>query len=345
MWGRGAQLQQAASVAIIFAAVVISGCSTVPPVVVPVEAPTDIVIVPPPVPPVPTEQAKPPIRPPIPPRLPSVAIVLTSGQPAYADVARELTLRLKDYDVYDLSTGSQPPVSVLRAINDSDRGAVVAIGLRAARSSVAMSRKPVLFSQVFNYQDHDLLTENSRGVSSLAPMEAQLVAWQEIDPTIARIGIIIGEGHEDLIAEVRQAAERHDVTLNIRIAHSDQETLYFFKRMIRDIDGYWLFPDNRILSTRILKQMFDEAKSRHIPVIVPNESMLKMGAAISISTVASDIADTIVKVIRRIQAGDLQKVPPLTALSEIRVQTNEAFFKQRSAAHSQTRDSDRVVSQ
>ncbi|MDX2410605.1 MAG: ABC transporter substrate binding protein [Woeseiaceae bacterium] len=344
MWGRDAPLQQAASVAIILAAVVISGCSTVPPAVVPVEAPTDIVIVPP-VPPVPTEQAKPPIRPPIPPRLPSVAIVLTSGQPAYADVARELTLRLKDYDVYDLSAGSQPPVSVLRAINDSDPGAVVAIGLRAARSAVAMSRKPVLFSQVFNYQDHDLLTENSRGVSSLAPLEAQLVAWKEIDPTITRIGIIIGEGHEDLIAEVRQAAERHDVTLNIRIAHSDQETLYLFKRMIRDIDGYWLFPDNRILSTRILKQMFDEAKSRHIPVIVPNESMLKMGAAISISTVASDIADTIVKVIRRIQAGDLQRVPPLTALSEIRVQTNEAYIKQRSAAHSQTRDLDRVVSQ
>jgi ABC-type uncharacterized transport system substrate-binding protein len=342
MWGRGAPLQQAASVAIILAVVVISGCSTVPPAAVPVEAPTDIVIVPPPVP---TEQAKPPIRPPIPPRLPSVAIVLTSGQPAYADVARELTLRLKDYDVYDLSAGSQPPVSVLRAINDSDRGAVVAIGLRAARSSVAMSRKPVLFSQVFNYQDHDLLTENSRGVSSLAPLEAQLVAWQEIDPTIARIGIIIGEGHEDLIAEARQAAERHDVTLNIRIAHSDQETLYFFKRMIRDIDGYWLFPDNRILSTRILKQMFDEAKSRHIPVIVPNESMLKMGAAISISTVASDIADTIVNVIRRIQAGDLQRVPPLTALSEIRIQTNEAYIKQRSAAHSQTRDLDRVLSQ
>ncbi len=345
MWGRSAPLQQAASVAIIFAALVVAGCSTVPPAPVPVEAPTEIVIVPPPVPPVPTEKAEPPIRPPTPPRLPSVAIVLTSGQPAYADVARELTLRLNDYDVYDLSTGSQPPVSVLRAINDSDSGAVVAIGLRAARSSVAMSRKPVLFSQVFNYQDHDLLTENSRGVSSLAPLEAQLVAWQEIDPTIARIGIIIGEGHEDLIAEVRQAAERHDVALNIRIAHSDQETLYFFKRMIRDIDGYWLFPDNRILSTRILKQMFDEAKSRHIPIIVPNESMLKMGAAISISTVASDIADTIVNVIGRIQAGDLQRVPPLTALSEIRTQTNEAFFKQRSAAQSQTRDLDRVLNQ
>jgi len=341
MWGRSARAKQIARVAIVLAVLVISGCSTVPPVAEPVDASIDIVIAPP----VPTVQTEPSTKPPTPPKLPPVAIVLTSGQPAYADVARELTLRLKDYDVYDLSAGSQPPVSVLRAINDSDPGAVIAIGLRAARSSVAMSTKPVLFSQVFNYQDYDLLTDNSRGVSALAPLDAQLTAWQEIDPTISRIGIIIGEGHEDLIADAQQAAERHDVTLNIQIAHSDQETLYFFKRMIRDIDGYWLFPDNRILSSRILKQMFDEAKSRHIPVIVPNESMLKMGAAISISTVASDIADTIVKVVRKIQEGDLQRVPPLTALSEIRTQTNEAFFKQRSAAHSLTRDTGRGLSQ
>ena len=339
MWERSTPSEQLARVAIVFAALMISACSTVPPAAEVVDAPTDIVIVPP----VPTAGTKPPVKPPTPPQLPPVAIVLTSSQPAYADVARELTQRLQDYHVYDLSAGSQPPVSVLRSINDSDPGAVVAIGLRAARSSVAMARKPVLFSQVFNYQDYDLLTENSRGVSALAPLEAQLDAWREIDPTIDRIGIIVGEGHEDLIADAQQAAEQHDVTLNIQIAHSDQETLYLFRRMIRDIDGYWLFPDNRILSSRILQQLFDEAKSRHIPVVVPNESMLKMGASISISTVASDIADTIVKVIRQIQKGELKRVPPLTALSEIRTQTNEAVFKQHSAAQVVVREPRQVL--
>ena len=341
MWGRSTPPEQLARVAIVFAALMISACSTAPPAAELGDAPTDIVIAPP----VPTARTRPAVKPPTPPQLPPVAIVLTSSQPAYADVARELTQRLKDYNVYDLSAGSQPPVSVLRLINDSDPGAVVAIGLRAARSSVAMARKPVLFSQVFNYQDYDLLTENSRGVSALAPLEAQLDAWREIDPTIDRIGIIVGEGHEDLIADAQQAAERHDVKLNIQIAHSDQETLYLFKRMIRDIDGYWLFPDNRILSSRILQQLFDEARSRHIPVVVPNESMLKMGAAISISTVASDIADTIVKVIRQIQKGELERVPPLTALSEIHTQTNEAVFKQHSAAQVVVREPRQVLNQ
>ena len=37
---------------------------------------------------------------------------------------------------------------------------------------------------------------------------------------------------------------------------------------------------------------------------------------------ASDIADTIVRVVRMIDAGNLDRIPPITQLSEIRVKTN-----------------------
>jgi len=227
-----------------------------------------------------------------------------------------------------------PPISILRSINDSESGAVVAIGLRAAQSSVAMSNSPVVFSQVFNHQDHDLLNANSRGVAALAPLDAQLAAWKKVDPTITRIGLIIGEGHDELITTAEVAAARHDIELHIRIAHSDQETLYFFRRMIRDIEGFWLFPDNRILSARVLKQMLDDANRQQVPVVVPNESMLQMGAAISISTVAADIAETIAKVVRKIQAGEIDDVPPITELSEVRVATNDNVLRKQTVANS-----------
>ena len=71
------------------------------------------------------------------PEPPTVAIALSSRQPAYEAVARELSNLLDEYAIYDLSDRSQPPVSAFRLINDSDAGVVVAIGLRAARSSLA----------------------------------------------------------------------------------------------------------------------------------------------------------------------------------------------------------------
>ena len=258
-----------------------------------------------------------------PPALPAIAIVLTNSQPAYADVARELARHFKRHEIHDLSTSSRPPVSVLRSINDSDSDAVIAIGLRAAQSSVSMSHKPVVFSQVLNYEEHGLLREHSRGVSALAPLDAQLAAWKQIDPTIARIGMIIGEGHDRLLDEARTAADRHGIDLRTQVTRSDQETLYFFRRMVRDIDGFWLFPDNRILSPRALQEMLAEARRQQIPVNVPSESMLRLGAMISMSTVASDIAQTIVDIVRQIQAGHLQRIPPMTQLSEIRVVTND----------------------
>jgi ABC-type uncharacterized transport system substrate-binding protein len=299
--------------AMLVAAFALSGCSILTPHLEPVEREPEIAVKP--------EVS---VKVPEPPRLPSVAIVLTSSRPAYADVARELTLQFDNFEVFDLSDDSRPPVTILRLINDSDSGAVVAIGLRAAQSSVAMSKKPVIFSQVFNYQDHDLVTENSRGVAAITPLAAQISAWKKVDPEISRIGAIIGKGHEDLIAEAELAAQRHGLELQMKVTSSDQETLYVFKRMIRDIDGFWLFPDNRIFSRRALQQIIDEAQRRHVPILVPNESMLQMGASISVSSVASDIAQTITDIIRQIQAGKLAEVPPISPLSEILVRTNDS---------------------
>jgi ABC-type uncharacterized transport system substrate-binding protein len=253
--------------------------------------------------------------------LPGVAIVLTNSQPAYADVAVELAQRLDKYTVYDLGDESTPATGVMRNVNDSNSD----VGLHAAQSSVELSKKPVIFSQVFNHQDYNLLTEHSRGVAAIPPLDAQLAAWKKIDPTVVSVGMIIGEGHDDLIEQARLAAAKHEIDLRVQVTTSDQETLYFFRRMIRDIDGFWLFPDNRVLSARVLQEMLADAKRQQVPVTVPSNSMLKLGATMSITTVAADIARTIVKVIREVKAGNLDNVPPITQLSEIRVETNGAI--------------------
>jgi ABC-type uncharacterized transport system substrate-binding protein len=270
-----------------------------------------------------TPEAEPTVQVPTPPVAPPIAIVLTSSQPAYLDVASELAGYFENHTVYDLSNESLPPVAVLRSINDSEASAVVAVGLRAAQSAVSLAERPVVFSQVFNYQQHDLLGENSRGVAAIAPMEAQLSAWKQVSPDLRRIGIIIGEGHDELLQSAQRAADKHAVELDIRIAHSDQETLFLFRRMLAEIDGFWLLPDNRVLSTRVLTEMLEDARRYNVAVAVPSDSMLQIGAGVAISTVAADIAKSIAAVLRRIHAGDMKQVPPITELSEVRVTVND----------------------
>ena len=299
--------------------------------------PEPVVIEPPPEPVVvePPPAPKPVPRRVVPKPLPEVAILLTSRQPAYEDVANELGERLDRVTIYDLSDRSQPPVAAFRLINDSNTGAVVAIGLRAAKSAISMARVPVIFSQVFNYEQHGLVTGNSRGISALAPLDAHLSAWKKVDPTLARVGMIIGTGHEDLVTEAQIAAEGHSLELVVQRTGSDQETLYHFKRMVREIDGFWLFPDNRVLSPRVLQDMLAQANRRQVPVAVSHEAMLSMGAAISVSSVAADIASTIVDVLRKIETSGIDSVPPLTGLSEVRVVTNDALLQRYLSAEAQ----------
>lgn len=260
------------------------------------------------------------VEPALPTAPPAISVVLASRSPAFDDVAKALDAHFDDMTVYNLADKSLPPIRAFRLINDSPTEVVVAIGLRAARSATAMSAVPVVFSQVFNYQDHALLSDKSRGIAAFAPMDAQLAAWKEAEPELASIGLIVGPGHDELLQEAELAAERHNVTLITSIATSDQAALYDFKRMIRNIDGFWLLPDNRILSARVLTEIVDRAESRGVSVLVPSPGMLAMGASISVSTVASDIAARIHDVAKAIAAGEIDRVKPLTPLTEVHVE-------------------------
>jgi ABC-type uncharacterized transport system substrate-binding protein len=327
MLGIGSLRRAMARAAVVIAVLTVSGCSILSPQPEPVPQP-EVVVEPVVVTPVVVETPEPePTPEPIfvapPPKLPPVAIVITNSQPAFLDVAESLGKQLDDFKIFDLSDKSRPPVSVLRAINDSDPGTVVAIGLRAAQSSIAMADAPVIFSQVFNYRDHGLLTANSRGVAPLAPLDAQLAAWIDIDPGLKRIGMIVGEGHEELVAEAEVAAQKNEIQLNVRVARSDQETLHIFRRMAHDIDGFWLIPDNRIHSARSLREILDISKRDQVSVAVPNQSMLAMGATVSIESQADDIAATIARIIRKIHSDGLQSIPPISPLSAVRVVTRD----------------------
>lgn len=324
------------------ALLLLSGCALFqeePPVPVEEPPPEPVVVLPAPVEPVeppPVTVYEPPVEVPIVP-LPQVAIVLSSRHPSYESIASELSEKLGNYAVFDLGDKSQPPITAFRLIEDSDTSAVVAIGLRAAISATAMSTVPVVFCQVFNVQQHNLITDNSRGISSLPPLDLQITAWKKINPELKSIGAIIGAGHEDLIAEAELAAATHGIELHLRTASSDRETLYLFNRLVADIDGFWLFPDNRVLSTPVLKEMLTYAARHRVQVAVFNESLLEMGASLSSSAVDVNIADTIVEVLRQISTDGIGSVPPVSPLTDILVTTNKELLMKRREAETQAK--------
>ena len=256
-----------------------------------------------------------------------VAIVLTSSLPAYKNVAVELDAWLDDYSIYDLADRSRSPRELFAAITESEAQFVVAIGLQAAKIARSFATVPVIFSQVYNVSENGLVSDKIKGVAVLPPLDLQVAAWLQMDPKIRNIGAILGEGHEDLIAEAEQAMSERGIKFHHAVARSDREALYHFKRLIRDIDGYVLFPDNRILSREVFTQIMSDAARHRIQVAVFNESLLKHGATFSATAIDANIADKITIALNEIDKGNIDDVASLTPLSEIRIQTNPAMVE------------------
>ena len=253
---------------------------------------------------------------------PLVAIVLSDRTPAYVDVALALEPMLDRFEVYDLSDRSLQPKDAFATIAATGADAVVAVGMPAARAARRFATVPVVVGQVFNVHDGDLLTDDVKAVSVLPPIEMQIDAWQQIDPSIRNVGAIVGPGHEELVAAAERVMKERGIKFHFAIAQSDRETLYLFNRLVRDIDGFILFPDNRVLSRTVLGEMMSYASRHRVQVAVFNEPLLAYGAMISTGAVEYDIAARIGDVLEKVFDGHAADVPPVTPLTEIDVQIN-----------------------
>ena len=256
-----------------------------------------------------------------------VAIVLSASLPAYVDIASELVAYLEDYNVYDLSSRNRTPRQAFSAIADSNAELVVAIGLFAAQVAKSFATVPVIFSQVFNVGENELVSDEIKGVAVLPPLDLQVEAWREMDPNIRNIGAIIGEGHDDLLAEADRVMQERGIKFHYAVAHSDRETLYQFNRLIRDLDGFLLFPDNRILSRTALTEIMTDAARHGVQVAVFNDSLLEHGATFSMMSVNTDVADNITIAMNEILDGNINDVAPLSALTKMRIKTNPAMVQ------------------
>jgi ABC-type uncharacterized transport system substrate-binding protein len=200
---------------------------------------------------------------------------------------------------------------------------VIAVGRAAVDAARArFPGRPIVFCQVFAYEDVLKGGGAIWGVHSLPPLTLQLKAWQAIDPTLRNIALILGEERGALAAEATKAAANVGAEVRLETSHSDRETLYLFKRLAGQVDGLWLFPDNRVLSPTVLRELLSYANSHNVGVLAPTESLLRLGALASAASVPADIAETVRLVAERVAAGKTRDLPAMTSLRAAELHVN-----------------------
>src|SRR5882672_643754 len=289
----------------------IAEASPPPKVVTPAPAP----------PPVAPPTAKPP-----PPAPRNVVVLFEQGTAGYADVAAEIAAELPDARYRTLlvpipagAAGSSDLLNPLVALQPS---LAVAVGREAVMFARAnLSATPLVFCQVFNYQEFLEVGRRVWGVSPMPPLALPLRGWTSVNPQRRRIGLIVSDAHSTLVEEA-VAAAGDDVEIKHAVSSSDRETLYLFKRLASEVDGFWLVPDNRILSPAVLRDLLSYAVAHDVGVLVFNESLLPWGALMSATSTPTDVARGVRAVIERVAAGTTKDLPQLTPLAETKLTVN-----------------------
>ena len=258
---------------------------------------------------------------------PGIAIILSDNSPAFVGVQREIGKKfLQRVEVYTLADESTY-TATQKKIESSNEPVVVAIGLPAARLARGLAGKKVIFCQVFNYEDAELVTPWMKGVSATAPVREQFRVWKALYPKLSRVGIITGKNLQGLMKEAQAAARENQIRLDHVEVMSDKETLYAYKQLSPKMQGLWLVPDNRVLSRDVIRDIMAYSVKEGKQVAVFGRELLGLGGLISAETSYADIAEQVLARVR--QAQEVSGVPgaPVIPLTRAVVKINTVMAK------------------
>jgi ABC-type uncharacterized transport system substrate-binding protein len=257
-----------------------------------------------------------------------LVVLVSDESPAFVDVANGIVARSTPRpEIYNLKGDATRASEVIRTIAVSNDTIVVAVGMVAANAARQLQGKRVIFCQVFNPEQAGLITPWMRGVSALPPAAKSLRAWKRLDPRLTRVGVITGDGLDDLLNEARAAARENGLHLTVVTVRSDKEMLYAYKRMHAKIEGFWLIPDNRVLSSDVLRELMAFSVKQGKQVMVFSPELLQHGGVISVESDPQDIATLVLARVREIGGARVVPGPAVSRLTQVRVQVNSMMAK------------------
>jgi ABC-type uncharacterized transport system substrate-binding protein len=258
-----------------------------------------------------------------------MVIVVSNDAPAFSQVAREITHRYPvGAEIWRVGDSDAARARTLRRLQESEVRLVVAIGLPAALAARTLSGKRVIFCQVFHYEDNNLVTPWMKGVSAMPSLSEQFRAWKSIAPDLRRVAVLTGPGLQGLIQESRSAASVFQIDLLHVPVRSDKETLFAYKRIASQVQGLWLVPDNRVLSSETIRELLAYSVREGKQVSAPSPELLAFGALLSAGSDYGDIAERVVARARQSWGRSELPGPAMEPLQRAQINVSARMLEQ-----------------
>lgn len=138
------------------------------------------------------------------------------------------------------------------------------------------------------------------GVSAMVLASKQLEVFLEAKPDIRTLGLISSFDHMSVVEQLRTAAKNSNIALKEYRVEKVEEIPQAAKAASVESDAIYVPPDNIV--TKDMGSIIAAAKEKNIPVMVPLEAGVRMGALLSyaadyyeLGKTASEMTDKILK--------------------------------------------------
>lgn len=256
-----------------------------------------------------------------------IVLLLSDDKAPVVGVAKAIAAAYTEkIDTYNLGGNRGKEHDIVQSILSSSKRQVVAIGLLAAQ--VARERlysKHVVFCQVLNFEEFDLVMPWMKGVSGIPSLPRQFAAWKTLDPALRRVGVITGKQTRYMLQEAETAARRNGIEIVHAEAASDRAILFAAQELVdRKIQGLWLAPDSRILSQRAILDLMSFSAKNNLEVLAFSPALLKEGALLGATPDFAEIATLVLDRLKK--SNDAAGIPgePIMPLTTARIVINSS---------------------
>lgn len=258
------------------------------------------------------------------PAAPRVPDLLISDDVAmYQEVAQALGARLTRVRVHALRGDARKAEATVAQLQEDRSAAVIAIGSLATRAASRLAAPRVVYCLDFTPGNQRERRESMRGVRAWPSAAAQLRAWKQLDPRLARVALVGGERDGALVQEALAAAEQLGVELEHVEVQSDRELLYVVKRLRPEVQGIWFPPDSRVVSAAAMREALAHSLRQGKQTLVFSSELLQFGALLSVEADPQEVAERVLE-----QLAAASGAPPMLPLRTVRTAVNPRIAAQ-----------------
>lgn len=239
-----------------------------------------------------------------------ILLLLSDEKASVTGVARAIQASYAGkIEVYNLYGTRAQESEIVQAIRESNKRNVIAVGLLAAQvARQRLSSKQVVFCQVLNVEEFDLVTPWMKGVSGIPSLSRQFTAWKLLDPGLRKVGMITGRNARYMIEEAEAAARLNGLELEHVAVPSDRAVMSAAQDLReRKVQGLWLAPDSSILSQHVILDLMSFSVKNNLQVLAFSPALLKEGALLSATSDFDEIARLVLDRVRKMAGA--QTVP------------------------------------